>query len=306
MIKISMMPGALLLGSLMLGGGLVALSGAASARTVVYSCQGGAGFNATFDNNADRLTLELQGGVRVILNPAVSGSGFRYAGGGYEFHGKGSTGNFISPGQPSVSCQEIGRINNPAPPRPQPPAQPVRTQWPSFNCNARLNPAEARICANPELAKLDRNMADVYNWLFTQLPAHKHNELKQDQRNWLPTRNRCGTDDSCIQSEILDRTAYLNEYFEPGSPPPVQTGGVSFPFPAQSWGGIVRKGPGQNYRKAASLREGEPITILEQTAKYFQDRPWFKIRYRGRVGYHWGGIICPKGRAVPGTFQVCN
>jgi hypothetical protein len=28
--------------------------------------------------------------------------------------------------------------------------------------------------------------------------------------------------------------------------------------------------------------------------------------FRGRIGYHWGGIICPSYRPVPGTFQVCN
>jgi len=307
MIRISKAAGAFLIGSL----AFVALPGAADADTVAYSCQGGAGFNATFDNSADTLTLELQGGARVILNEAVSGSGFRYTGGGYEFHGKGRTGNFISPGQHSVSCQETGRINNSAPSAPvfQPPAPQAvrpRTQSPSFNCNVRLNPTELRICSNPELAGLDRSMAEVYRWLSAQLSAHKLHELKNDQKNWLSVRNRCGTNDSCIRSEILDRTAYLNEYFEPGSPPPAQTRAVSFPFPAQSWGGKVRSGPGQNYRKAASLREGEPITILEQTGQYFQDLPWFKIRYRGHIGYHWGGIICPKGRVVPGTFQVCH
>ena len=87
--------------------------------------------------------------------------------------------------------------------------------------------------------------------------------------------------------------------------PPEQTGHAGFPLPAKSWGGIVRTGPGQQYLRAASLREGEPIVILERTSEQFQGLPWFKISYRGQIGYHWGGIICPKGQPIPGTFQVC-
>jgi Bacterial SH3 domain len=84
-------------------------------------------------------------------------------------------------------------------------------------------------------------------------------------------------------------------------------GGVGLPHAATSWGGKVRSGPGTDYKDIGSLSEGERITILEQsTAPNYQDRPWFKIRFRGRTGFHWGGIICPLGEAIPGTYQVCN
>lgn len=81
---------------------------------------------------------------------------------------------------------------------------------------------------------------------------------------------------------------------------------ITFPRQAKSWGGIVRSGPGQHYKKRASLREGEWITLLEKTGEMFQDRPWFKIKYRGRIGYHWGGIVRSVGTYVEGTYQVCN
>lgn len=82
---------------------------------------------------------------------------------------------------------------------------------------------------------------------------------------------------------------------------------ISFPRQAKSWGGIVRSGPGQHYRKVGSLREGEWVIILERTNEIFQDRPWFKIKYRGgRIGYKWGGILCSVGEFVEGTFQTCN
>ncbi len=84
-------------------------------------------------------------------------------------------------------------------------------------------------------------------------------------------------------------------------------GASTLPHAATSWGGSVRSGPGTNYKKVGSLSEGERITILEQSsAPLFQGRPWFKIKFDGRTGYHWGGIICPLGEAIPGTYKVCN
>ncbi len=81
---------------------------------------------------------------------------------------------------------------------------------------------------------------------------------------------------------------------------------ITYPREAKSWGGIVRSGPGQRYKKKASLKEGEWIILLGPTGEMFQDRPWFKIKYRGRIGYQWGGIICSVGQYVEGTYQVCN
>ena len=281
---------------------------------VIYNCHDNTAVNATYDIGGDTLTLEIAGTVTIRLNQAVSGSGVRYVGGGgYEAYGKGNTLNIIRPGQPELRCTEIGRINPPAPqqqalPRPFQPQQQFTQQQgarPSFNCSGRLNATEARICANPTLADLDNRMVSTYRWLSGQVRGGERNRLKQDQRNWLARRNGCGSNDGCIQGQISERIGYLNEWLTPGSPPPVQQGG-SGSFAAKSWGGIVRSGPGTQYGRIASLNEGERITVLQQTGQYYQDRPWFKISFRGRIGYHWGGIICPLGRSVPGTFQVCN
>ncbi|GJM02944.1 MAG: hypothetical protein DHS20C08_14450 [Rhodomicrobium sp.] len=81
---------------------------------------------------------------------------------------------------------------------------------------------------------------------------------------------------------------------------------VSLPRKAKSWGGIMRSGPGTNYRKMSSLREGEWIMILERTDRFMGDYPWFKIKARGRIGYKWGGILCSVGPQIQGTFQQCK
>jgi len=281
----------------------------AQTNTVVYDCSGGTAVNATFDNSAQTLTLEIAGDLTVRLNQAVSGSGMRYvSAGGYEAYGKANWLNIIRPGQPELKCKEIGRIDPPSQ-TPQRQALPAPFQpqqqavSPSFNCNGRLNATEARICANPMLAGLDNNMASTYSWLSGQLGGSERNRLKNDQRNWLGQRNRCGANDACIEREISSRIGYLNEWMTPGAPQQGQGAGL---FQAKSWGGIVRSGPGTGYARIASLNEGEPITVIERTGQFYQGRPWFKISFRGQLGYHWGGIICPVGRSVPGTFQVCQ
>jgi len=100
-------------------------------------------------------------------------------------------------------------------------------------------------------------------------------------------------DDECRQVKQVNHTA-----------PP--SGNVKLPRKAKSWGGVVRSGPGMKFKKRASLKEGEWITLLERTNKMMNGYPWFKIKYRGRVGFKWGGILCSVGTQVEGTYQTCN
>jgi hypothetical protein len=88
------------------------------------------------------------------------------------------------------------------------------------------------------------------------------------------------------------------------APAPVPAG--EFPFAAGSWGGILRDGPGQHFRKVASLKEGEPVTLLERADISENGFPWFKLVTRkGQTGYQWGGILCAIGNEQPGLFQTC-
>ncbi len=79
--------------------------------TVVYDCKDGTKMNAVYDTDADTVTLEIDYGVPIILKQAVSGSGIRYIGAGYELYGKSDWANVIRPGQRELECKEIGRIN---------------------------------------------------------------------------------------------------------------------------------------------------------------------------------------------------
>ena len=78
-------------------------------------------------------------------------------------------------------------------------------------------------------------------------------------------------------------------------------------FAARSWGGIVRSGPGLDFARVASLKEGDPITAIAMSDRELDGFPWFKIRFgRNQTGYQWGGIICPVGKLVAGTFEQCQ
>lgn len=93
------------------------------------------------------------------------------------------------------------------------------------------------------------------------------------------------------------------------NPPPSsnQTATGSGGFAAKSWGGVVRSAPSMDSKRMASLTEGERISVIESSGVVMNGYPWFKIRYRGnKTGYQWGGIICPIGKPVQGTFQQCD
>lgn len=79
------------------------------------------------------------------------------------------------------------------------------------------------------------------------------------------------------------------------SPPPgaARAGSANddFPVAAGSWGGVLRDGQGQQYRKIGSLAEGEPVTLMARTDVMDNGYPWFKITTKsGQSGYQWGGI----------------
>lgn len=77
-------------------------------------------------------------------------------------------------------------------------------------------------------------------------------------------------------------------------------------FPAMSIGGAVRSGPGMDFKQIASLKNGERLSIIAYSTVQMDGYEWFKIRFGGKkIGYQWGGIVCPIGKQIPGAFQSC-
>lgn len=79
------------------------------------------------------------------------------------------------------------------------------------------------------------------------------------------------------------------------------------PVAAGSWGGVVRSGPGMDYARVTTLREGERVELLYNTGVMRDAYPWFLIRFRGgQLGFQWGGILCRLEVPVDGLYETCR
>jgi hypothetical protein len=79
----------------------------------------------------------------------------------------------------------------PAPATPPPTAARAR---PSFDCSGDLNRVEAMICATPELARLDRQVAGAYVRATRRADSDQAVRLERIGRRYIADRNRCPTD----------------------------------------------------------------------------------------------------------------
>ena len=77
---------------------------------------------------------------------------------------------------------------------------------PSFDCNKATSPIDKRICANPDLAKLDAEVAVAYK--TKKQSGYPSDALLQQQRAWMKVRNGCG-DDQCLVASYQGRLAEL-------------------------------------------------------------------------------------------------
>lgn len=91
----------------------------------------------------------------------------------------------------------------------------------------------------------------------------------------------------------------------PGAPAPRPraAGRDAFPMPGRSLGGILRAGPTQQSAKVASTGEGNELTILSR-GPLWDGYNWFQVRYQGKTGYQWGGIMCSMG-PIAGIYEQC-
>ncbi len=80
-------------------------------------------------------------------------------------------------------------------------------------------------------------------------------------------------------------------------------GADRFPMPGRSLGGIMRAGPSQSSARVTSTGEGNELTILAR-GPMWDGYNWFQVRYQGRTGFQWGGIMCSMN-PIAGIYQQC-
>lgn len=71
------------------------------------------------------------------------------------------------------------------------PAAPAKTAKPTFDCTKASGDIETLICRDPELAALDRKMAEVFQRAEAGRRGDELNALKAGQRGWIKGRNDC-------------------------------------------------------------------------------------------------------------------
>jgi hypothetical protein len=77
------------------------------------------------------------------------------------------------------------------------------------------------------------------------------------------------------------------------------------PMKGRSFGGILRAAPTEKSAKIASLRDKDPVLIVKKTDAMMDEFAWFQIKFRGRTGYQWGGILCSDA-PLAGIYQTCQ
>lgn len=124
---------------------------------------------------------------------------------------------------------------------------------PSFQCAKASTPVERTICRNPELAKVDRDVATAYAALAAKLSGPAKDHLVKDQQRWVGNRNRACTGEdaaACLKSRYENRLALLKEF-----------GNGAYPFVSEQ--AIVRAGKvkATSYRIDASYPHFDGPTV---------------------------------------------
>ena len=89
---------------------------------------------------------------------------------------------------------------------------------PSFDCSKASGQVEELICADPELAALDVEMARLYQAVSAEATGQEMKTLRTDQRGWIKGRNDCWkavgvSVRECVEASYRDRIRELRSQF---------------------------------------------------------------------------------------------
>jgi uncharacterized protein YecT (DUF1311 family) len=95
----------------------------------------------------------------------------------------------------------------------------IRKDWrapqPSFACTKATTPIERAICADAQLARMDRQTAELYaEHLANAYEKSEGEKWRRSQRGWLTKRNAtCGdASNACLKQSYTSRLAALRKY----------------------------------------------------------------------------------------------
>ncbi|RUL63437.1 DUF1311 domain-containing protein [Dyella dinghuensis] len=95
---------------------------------------------------------------------------------------------------------------------------PAAAQVASYDCANAATSTERAICASPSLGRKDVMVTTYYDLLLHLKPATAgmayrefDDRLRNEQRQFLATRNACGANTSCLEKSYDDRLAVLRK-----------------------------------------------------------------------------------------------
>jgi hypothetical protein len=109
---------------------------------------------------------------------------------------------------PAAEALETWRQRAPAPGG-KPPGAPLAA---SFDCRHARTAPEQAICADADLAQLDRELNEIYKDRLRRAAGapERADKLKSLQKEFLKERDRCGHRPACLKSVLTDKLILLN------------------------------------------------------------------------------------------------
>jgi uncharacterized protein len=88
--------------------------------------------------------------------------------------------------------------------------QPTGIDGPSFDCGMASTDTERALCSDPDLWAKDRAMNAIYFYVRGYDNPQVRQTILANQREWLRTRNACGSNTTCLNRTYDDRLRFFS------------------------------------------------------------------------------------------------
>lgn len=136
-------------------------------------------------------------------------------------------------------------------------------------CAAKPAASERAICLDRDLTRRDAELNEVYGRLRDKSSKTQFEPVREEQRQWLKERDRCGSDVTCLSEKYTDRLYVLENALE----------GLSFPDKSHV---EIGSQPGcEAFGKLKSAKSNEAVTVVFTNAsKEYRAVMW--LDFNGR------------------------
>jgi uncharacterized protein len=79
-----------------------------------------------------------------------------------------------------------------------------------LNCRTATKAADVTVCGDPQLARLDSELGQIFGEHFAAATGANMAQLQEDLRVWLAKRDQCGYRQVCLRDTYQSFIDYLN------------------------------------------------------------------------------------------------